>query len=207
MLKIWGRTNSINVQKVMWLVEELQLPHERVDAGLLHGVVNDAWYRAMNPNGRVPTIDDEGFILWESNTVVRYLAAKHSAGGFCPEDLRVRADADRWMDWCTSTVAPVMTPLFWGLIRTPPEKRDPVALENHRKEMDRLAGILDSRLSDGRAYLTGAALTMGDIPVGCFTYRWYHMPIERAEFAHLRAWYERLAQRPAFRRHVMLPLT
>lgn len=207
MLKIWGRVNSINVQKVMWLVDELKLAHERADAGLQHGVVNDGWYRAMNPNGRVPTIDDEGFILWESNAVVRYLAAKHSAGAFCPDDLRVRADADRWMDWCTTTVAPVMTPLFWGLIRTPAEKRDPVALENHRKEMDRLAGILDSRLSDGRAYLCGAALSMGDIPAGCFTYRWYHMPIERAELPHLRAWYERLAERPAFRRHVMLPLT
>lgn len=206
MLKIWGRTNSINVQKVMWLVSELKLAHERFDAGLHHGVVNDAAYRAMNPNGRVPTIDDEGFVLWESNAVVRYLAAKHSAGGFSPVDLRVRADADRWMDWCTSTVAPEMTPLFWGLIRTP-GKFDPAALEKHRRQMEGLAAILDNRLSDGRAYLTGAAVTMGDIPVGCFIYRWYHMPVEHPELPHLRAWYERLAARPAFREHVMLPLT
>jgi len=207
MLKIWGRVNSINVQKVMWLVAELNLPHQRTDAGLQYGTVNEDWYRAMNPNGRVPTIDDEGFILWESNAIVRYLATKHAAGGLCPADARVRADADRWMDWCTTTIAPVMTPLFWGLIRTPAEKRDPAALEGHRKEMDKLAGVLDAQLADGRAHLCGESLTMGDIPLGCFIYRWYAMPIERAELPHLRAWYERLAARPAFRQHVMHPLT
>ncbi|HEX4328405.1 MAG TPA: glutathione S-transferase [Burkholderiales bacterium] len=207
MLKIWGRVNSINVQKVMWLLAELKLPFERTDAGLHFGAVNEDWYRAMNPNGRVPTIDDDGFILWESNAVVRYLAAKHSAGAFHPADARTRADADRWMDWCTTTIAPVMTPLFWGLIRTPAEKRDSAALEGYRKEMDKLAGVLDALLADGRPYLCGDTLTMGDIPLGCFTYRWYGMPIERAELPHLRAWYERLAARPAFRQHVMLPLT
>src|SRR5476649_2305929 len=102
MLKIWGRTNSINVQKAMWAIGELGLAHERIDAGMQYGAVNEPWYRAMNPNGRVPTIDDDGFILWESNTVVRYLAARHGAGSWCQADLQVRADAERWMDWCTS---------------------------------------------------------------------------------------------------------
>jgi len=207
MLKIWGRTNSINVQKAMWTIAELGLAHQRIDAGMQYGAVNEPWYRAMNPNGRVPTIDDDGFILWESNAIVRYLAARYSAGAFYPADARTRGDADRWMDWCTSTIAPVMTPLFWGLIRTPAEKRDPVALEGHRKEMDKLAGVLDAQLADGRAFLCGEALTMGDIPLGCFAYRWYAMPIERAALPHLRAWYERLAARPAFRQHVMQPLT
>jgi len=206
MLKIWGRTNSINVQKAMWLITELELPHQHADAGMQYGMVNEAWYRAMNPNGRVPTIDDEGFVLWESNAIVRYLAARHSAGRFCPADAQQRADADRWMDWTTSTVAPVMTPLFWGLIRTPAEKRDNAAIEGHRLEMEKLAAILDARLK-GRQYLCGDTLTMGDIPIGCFIYRWYALPIERGEHPHLRAWYERLAARSAFREHVMLPLT
>jgi glutathione S-transferase len=206
MLKIWGRTNSINVQKAMWLIAELELPHQRSDAGMQYGTVNEAWYRAMNPNGRVPTIDDEGFVLWESNAIVRYLAARHSAGRFCPADARQRADADRWMDWTTSTVAPVMTPLFWGLIRTPAEKRDNAAIEGHRLEMEKLAAILDARLEE-RQYMCGDTLTMGDIPIGCFIYRWYALPIERGAHPHLRAWYERLAARPAFREHVMLPLT
>jgi glutathione S-transferase len=206
MLKIWGRNNSINVQKVMWLVDELKLPHERVDAGMQYGGVNEDWYRAMNPNGRVPTIEDEGFVLWESNAIVRYLAGKHANGSFSPADAKARADADRWMDWTTSTVHPVMTPLFWGLIRTAPEKRDAAAIEGHRKEMEKLAGVLDAQLK-GRQFITGEVLTMGDIPVGCFIYRWYALPIERGEYPNLRAWYERLAARPAFRQHVMLPLT
>jgi glutathione S-transferase len=206
MLRIWGRNNSINVQKVMWIVDELKLPHERVDAGMQYGGVNEEWYRAMNPNGRVPTIEDEGFVLWESNAIVRYLAGKHASGSFSPSDAKARADADRWMDWTTSTVHPVMTPLFWGLIRTPPEKRDAAAIEGHRKEMEKLAGVLDAQLA-GKQFITGDTLTMGDIPVGCFIYRWYALPIERGEYPNLRAWYERLAARPAFRQHVMLPLT
>lgn len=206
MLKIWGRTNSINVQKVMWTVAELDLKHERVDAGLQHGVVNDPWYREMNPNGRVPVIDDGGFVLWESNAIVRYLAAKHSAGRLHPIDLHAHADADRWMDWATSTVAPVMTPLFWGLIRTAPEKRDMTAIAGHAKGMEALAAILDRRL-EGKQFICGDELTMGDVPLGCFVYRWYALPIEHPALPHLRAWYERLAQRPGFAQHVMLPLT
>ena len=214
MLKIWGRTNSINVQKVMWTVAELGLAHERIDAGLAHGVVNESWYRALNPNGRVPTIDDDGFILWESNTVTRYLAAKHALthatthpeGTLMPADLQVRADAERWMDWATTTMAPVMTPLFWGLIRTPAEKRDPAAIESLRLEMEGVMRILDARLAT-RAYVAGDALTVGDIPVGCFTYRWYALPIEHSEHPHLARWYQSLTERPAFRQHVMLPLT
>ena len=206
MLKIWGRTNSINVQKAMWLIAELELPHERFDAGMQYGTVNEDWYRAMNPNGRVPTIDDEGFVLWESNVVVRYLAAKYSANAWCPADLKKRIDAERWMDWTTSTVHPVMTPLFWGLIRTAPEKRDPAAIEGHRLEMEKLAAILEAQLAS-REYICGDTLTMGDIPIGCFIYRWYALPIERGHYPRLKAWYERLARRPAFKKHVMLPLT
>src|SRR5216684_2563703 len=121
MLKLWGRINSINVQKVLWALAELEVAYERTDAGLQFGVVNEPFYRRMNPNGRVPTIEDDGFVLWESNAIVRYLSAKHGAGTLWPNDPRQRADADRWMDWTTSTVAPAITPVFWGLIRTPPE--------------------------------------------------------------------------------------
>ncbi len=210
MLKIWGRTNSINVQKVMWTVAELGLPHERIDAGLAHGVVNESWYRAMNPNGRVPTIDDDGLILWESNTVARYLAARypatHTGAALMPADLQVRADAERWMDWATTTMGPVMTPLFWGIIRTPAEKRDATAIESLRLEMEGVMRILDARLAT-RAYVAGDSLTVGDIPVGCFTYRWYALPIEHGEHPHLARWYHALTERPAFRQHVMLPLT
>ena len=205
MLKIWGRTSSVNVQKVMWAVAEFGLPHERIDAGLHYGGVNEPWYRAMNPNGRVPVIDDDGFVLYESNAIVRYLAAKHGAGTLWPNDLKVRADADRWMDWATSTLAVPMTPLFWGMIRTPPEQRNLEAIEAERLKTEAIMQILDARLAD-RPYVAGDSLTMADIPVGCFTYRWYALPMQHGDHPNLKRWYERLQERPAFRTHVMLPL-
>lgn len=206
MLKIWGRTNSINVQKVMWAVAEMGVAHERVDAGLHFGGVNEHWYRDMNPNGRVPTISDDGFVLWESNAIVRYLSAKHGAGSLSPDNLQVRADADRWMDWATTTMAPLMTPLFWGLIRTPADKRDPAALEDLRLKMEDVMGILDRQLAD-RAFVAGESFTMGDIPVGCFTQRWMALPISHGEHPHLARWVARLEARPGYLAHVKLPLS
>ena len=132
MLVVWGRNNSVNVQKVLWCCEEMALAYERIDAGLAFGVVDTPQYRSLNPNGLVPTIDDEGFILWESNAIVRYLAAKHAAGTLWPADLKIRAEADRWMDWNNTTFWPAIRPLFHGLVRTAPDKRDPQALEDAR---------------------------------------------------------------------------
>ena len=205
-MKIWGRRNSINVQKVLWCADELGLQYERTDAGMAFGVVNEPAYRAMNPNGRVPTIDDDGFVLWESNAIVRYLAAKHGAGSLYPASLQARANADRWMDWCTSTLAAPMTTLFWQLIRTPAEKRDVRAIEDARAQAEDLFRIADAAVATG-PYVAGEALTMGDIPLGCFTYRWKALPIERPVLAALDAWHERLAARAPFRNNVMLPLS
>jgi glutathione S-transferase len=206
MLKIWGRLNSINVQKVMWAVGELNLPHERVDAGMQYGLVNEPWFRAMNPNGRVPTIDDDGFVLWESNAIVRYLAGRYGAGTLAPAPETDYASADRWMDWATTTMAPLMTPLFWGYIRTAPEKRDLKALEEQRLQMESVMQILDAHFA-GREYVAGDACTIGDIPLGCFVHRWYAMPMEHGIHAHVASWYARLSTRPAYQRYVMLPLS
>jgi len=204
MLKIWGRTNSINVQKVMWAVGELGLAHQRIDAGMQYGGVDEPWYRAMNPNGRVPTIADDGFVLWESNAIVRYLARKH--GGLAPQNLQEYASADRWMDWSTTTMAPLMTPLFWGHIRTAPERRDLAALEALRVQMEDVMRILDAQLAASE-YIAGRELSFGDIGVGCFVHRWHALPMLHGEHAHIAAWYARLCERPAFRQHVMLPLS
>src|SRR5215510_7234273 len=129
MIKIWGRNTSVNVQKVMWAVGELELPHERIDVGGAFGKNDEPAYLAMNPNGLVPTLEEDGFVLWESNAIVRYLAAKYGAGKLEPADLRERASAGRWMDWQLSVCAPAIHGLFWGLIRTPPEKRDHAHIE------------------------------------------------------------------------------
>jgi glutathione S-transferase len=205
MLKIWGRTNSVNVKKAMWAVEELGLKYERIDAGMQFGVTKTPEYLRMNPNSLVPTIDDDGFVLWESHAIVRYLAAKHGAGSLWPNDLRVRADADRWMDWAF-TFQSAMRAVFWGLIRTPPEKRDLKAIEEGRKRSAELLAVPESALAKN-SYVAGKAFTMGDIPLGCEVQRWMRVPIERPRFPNVEAWFERLRSRPAFVRHVDLPLS
>jgi glutathione S-transferase len=204
-LKIWGRTNSVNVKKAMWCVAELGLPHERIDAGMQYGVVNTPEYRKMNPTGLVPTIDDDGFTLWESHSIVRYLCAKHSAGKLWPTDLEVRADAEHWMDWAFS-FQNAMRNVFWGLIRTPPEKRDAKAIEEGCKKSAELLKVLEAGLT-GKQYVTGSNFTMGDIPIGCEVQRWMRVPIERPSFPNVQAWFGRLGQRPAFVKHVDLPLS
>jgi glutathione S-transferase len=202
MLKIWGRTNSINVQKVMWAVAELRIPHQRIDAGMQFGVVNTPEYRAMNPNGRVPTIDYDGFVLWESNVIVRYLYAKHGPARTLEEGY----GSEKWMDWCTSTAAAPLTTLFWGWIRTPPEKRDHAALEAALKQTADVFAIADAALAKS-PYIAGAGLTMGDIPLGCFVHRWMNLPVERPAQPHLAKYYQRLLARAAYQQHVALPLS
>ena len=209
MLKIYGRANSINVQKALWAADECGLAYERIDVGGAFGGNDQPWYREMNPNGVVPTIDDGGYVLWESNAIVRYFAAGQASGTLWPADPKRRGEADRWMDWQLTVIQSGMTTLFWGLIRTAPEKRDLAAIEAARVATALLWQRLDARLA-ARPYVAGDAFTMGDIPVGAMAYRWLNLPFARdglAPLAHLQAWYDRLAERPAYRRHVMIAMT
>lgn len=206
MLKIWGRNNSVNVQKVMWLVNELALPHERIDAGLAHGLNDQDWYLAMNPNGRIPVIDDDGTVLWESHAIVRYLAARHAAGSWWPEDAGVRAQSEKWMDWNLGMLQAPMTVVFWQLVRTPEAERDMAAVAANLKAANSLWQIFDAAL-EGRDFIAGDIPTVGDIPMGAMAYRWLHMDIERPDVPNIQAWHARLAERPAFREHVMLPIS
>jgi len=206
MLKIWGRISSINVQKAMWAVGELDLEHVRHDAGGVYGVVDTPDYANLNPNRLVPTIDDDGFVLWESNAIVRYLAARYGEGGLWPTDVRVRADADRWMDWMETKLVPSIRPVFWQLIRTAPEDRDADAIAAGVADLARQFEILDAALG-GRDFVAGDRLTIGDIPVGCAAYRYFGLNIERPALPNVERWYDRLTERPAFRVHVMVPIT
>ena len=205
MLKIWGRLNSINVQKAMFCILELGLPHEQFNAGMEHGVTKTPEYLAMNPNSRVPTIEDDGFVLWESNVIVRYLASKHSPGGLWPVDPRERADIDRWMDWQQTTHNPPLTTLFWGLIRAP-GTRPAAEIEEARKAMDGLMAILDRRL-DGRAFMGGDRFTMVDCVWGPSIHRWKHTPFERTPRPNVERYYATIMNRPAARTLLTLPLT
>jgi glutathione S-transferase len=203
MLKIWGRVNSINVQKVMWAVGELKIPHQRIDAGMAFGVVNTPEYRKMNPNGRVPTIDYDGFVLWESNVIVRYLYAKHGPA----RSLEQGYGEEKWMDWATSTVAAPITTIFWQLIRTPEDQRDLPAVDAALKQAGDVFRIADDALA-AQPYLGGRDFSMADIPFGCFVNRWFGLPIQRPDHANLVRYFERLKSRPAFREHVAaIPLT
>lgn len=204
MLKIWGRVNSVNVKKALWCVEELGLPYERTDAGMQYGIVNTPEYRKMNPNGLVPTMDEDGYILWESHSIVRYLSAKFGKGVLWPMDERTRGVSNQWMDWAFSFQGSVRD-AFWHLIRTPAEKRDAQAIENSRVKSGEMARILDAALAD-RMYVAGM-FSMGDIPIGCEVQRWMRLPIDRPKLPHLEAWFERLCVRTAFRKHVDIPLT
>jgi glutathione S-transferase len=202
MLKIWGRNTSSNVQKVMWAIGEMQLPHERIDVGGAFGKTKEPAYLAMNPNALVPTLEEEdGFTLWESNSIVRYLAAKHASRLLEPADLRTRALAHKWMDWQLSVMGPALTPVFWGLIRTPPEKRDANAIAAGKAKSIEAAQMLDGQLAK-TAYLAGDAFSYGDIPVGVMVYRYMRLIPERPATAHLDRWYAAISSRPPFQEHI-----
>ncbi len=206
MLQIWGRTNSSNVKKVLWCAEEIGLPYNRIDAGGQFGGVDTPDYLAMNPNGLIPTIKDGDLILWESHTIVRYLAAKHEATTLYPTELGSRAQAEKWMDWVSAALMEPFRDLFWNVVRLAPEQRNADVAKKGFDGTSRLLGIANAQLANTR-FLAGNELTVADIPLGCIAYAWFNMPIDRPELPHLHAWYDQLAARPSFQKAVMVPLT
>jgi glutathione S-transferase len=206
MLRIWGRTNSINVQKVLWCCHELDLDYDRIDAGLHFAVTDTPEYSAMNPNRLVPTLEDGEMQLWESNVIVRYLAHKYGAGGLCPADVATRFDAERWMDWQATVFWPALRPLFIALIRTAAAERDASVVSKAEALSFSAVRILDHRLED-RTFLAGDAFTMGDIPAATTVHRWYSLDIEHRQLPNVRRWYSLICERIAFQRIVMTPLS
>lgn len=196
MLRLWGRMSSINVRKVAWTLRELDLDHERFEAGAAFGVVDTPEYRQHNPNGLVPLLEDGAFTLWESNVIVRYLCAKHAPGTLCPEPLQARADAERWMDWQQTTFNHAGRDAFLQLVRTPAEKRDAQLLERSIAATERLLAMLDRHLAE-RAYLCGNRFTMADIPLGCEAHRWFNLPRAHGGWPHVERWYASLRARRA----------
>jgi glutathione S-transferase len=209
MIKIWGRNTSSNVQKAMWAVGELGLEYTRIDVGGAFGKNKEAPYLAMNPNGLVPTLEEEdGFLLWESNAIARYLASKHDKAGVIePKDLKQRGLAHQWMDWQLSVVGPAITPAFWGLIRTPADKRDMAAIKTSQEKTTVCMQIMDAQLAKTQ-YMTGDSFSYGDISVGVMTYRYMQLVPDRPATPHLDRWYGLISKRKAFHDHVgSIPLT
>ena len=215
MLQIWGRLSSINVRKVVWCAQEIGVAFQRTDAGRQYGVVQTPAYRALNPNGLVPTIedDDDGvaggrFCLWESNVIVRYLCARHRAGSLYPQPLAARFDGERWMDFQQTTLNPAGRDAFMQWVRTPAERRDGAAAERSVQATEPLFALLDAHLAT-RAYMGGDRLTMADFPIGCELHRWFGLPVDvytRPTWPHLERYFAALRERPAARGVLDLPL-
>lgn len=205
MLKIWGRRSSINVQKVMWATAELGLQHEHIDAGGSFGGLDTDEFRAMNPNARVPVIDDDGVIVWESHAIVRYLAAKYGPGSLWPENPGARARSDMWMDWANTSLQPAfLNGVFWAFYRTPEDQRNWQVIRQGIARSAILFKLLDQHLA-GREFISGNALTIGDIAVGAQLYRYFELEIDRPMIPNVETWYEQLSSRPAYRAHIMIP--
>jgi len=207
MLKVWGRNSSSNVQKVMWTLGEIGVKCERIDIGGPFGKNREMPYLGMNPNGLVPTLEEEdGFLLWESNSVVRYLAAKHRSS-LEPADLRTRALAQKWMDWQLSVMGPAVFPLFWGLVRTPQAERNTKSIEDSRTRTGEATRILDDQLAR-TAFLAGDSFSYGDIQVAIMVRRYRDLVPERPVFKNVERWFGALAARPPFKEYVLaIPLT
>ena len=208
MLTIWGRTNSSNVMKVLWLCEELGIEFNRIDAGGKFGRTRDPDYLAKNPNALVPTIEEpDGFTLWESNAILRYLARSRASGNpIYPADLRLAADCDRWMDWQGTTLNRPMTTVFFTHVRTPEAERDWPATRKAEAESGALWAMLDAHLGT-KSFITGETLTLADIALGIYVHRWFTMPVDRPPLPALRRWYDRLLERPGYQKHAAGPLS
>ncbi len=199
---VWGRNTSSNVMKVLWGLGELGLPFERIDVGGAFGKTDTPDYRAMNPTGLVPTLQEDAFTLWESNVILRYLCAEHAPDSpLWPRDPKTRANVDRWMDAQQTVLNRPMTVVFWGLVRTRPEARDMQAIGQAIEDTTRVWRMLEAELA-AHPFIAGETFTLCDIPWGVHAYRWFNMDFDRPETPAVRAWYDRLLDRPAYREHV-----
>ncbi|QIL83237.1 glutathione S-transferase [Diaphorobacter sp. HDW4A] len=199
MLRLWGRTSSINVRKVIWTAQELDLAVQRTDAGGQFGLVREAEYLGHNPNGLVPLIEDEdGYRLWESNVIVRYLCARYAHGGLYPDDIKARFVAEQWMDWQQTTFNPAGRDAFIQLLRTPAEQRDDARIVQSVNATVPLLAMLEAHLAKN-AYMTGEQFSMADIPIGCEIHRWFALPLQRPSMPHTERWFQSLVERTGAR--------
>jgi len=207
MLTLWGRPNSSNVKKVLWILEELGLDYQNIPVGGAAGGLDEDSYLALNPNGLIPTLQDEALVLWESNTIVRYLAARYGQGRLLIEDVALRAAAEKWMDWATSNLFRPFHDLLFHTVRLPEPQRDGVILAQAVSNFEKSLAILDQELRQN-PWLSGGNFGIGDIPAATFTYYYYALNLERvSHFSHVEAWYQRISARPAYAKIVMTPIT
>ena len=202
MLEIWGRPYSSNVIPVIWTANELGLKYTLQLAGGSFGKLDTQQYAQINPNRMIPAIRDGNFALWESLAIVRYLCDRYGADNLSPADPQTRAIADQWMEWSASKAFAPVIYLFFATVRTQPADRDLAKIAALCDEANEALIILDAHLAD-RPYVCGDSFTMGDIPLGCVAYRYFNVDVDRPALPNVEAWYQRLAERPPYRDHVM----
>ncbi|GGK38046.1 glutathione S-transferase [Pseudomonas koreensis] len=201
MLRILGKASSINVRKVLWTCAELQIPFEREDWGSGFTPTDTPQFLALNPCAMVPVIQDGDFTLWESNTIIRYLAAKYGGAGLYPSEPQARARVDQWIDWQASELNRSWSYAFMSLVRQSADHQDRAALANGVEQWSKTMGILDQQLQKTGAYVSGAAFSLADIPIGLSVNRWFETPLAHPHYPAVGAYYERLSQRAGFRLH------
>ncbi|HEX5343684.1 MAG TPA: glutathione S-transferase [Duganella sp.] len=201
MLKILGKSSSINVRKVLWTCAEIGLPYELEQYGSGFAPTSTAEFLRLNPNGTVPVIIDDGQALWESNTICRYLAGKHGRTDLLPAEPMARAQVEKWMGWQATELNNAWRYAFMALVRRSPAHADPGAIAASAAEWNRLMTLLDAQLSSTAAYVCGGEFTLADVVLGLSLNRWLATPIERPALPALQAWSDRLATRPGYRLH------
>lgn len=208
MITLWGRNNSTNVKKVLWTLEELDLPYQQILAGLQYGVNKEADYLAMNPNGLVPLLrdDETDLTLWESNTIVRYLAAQYGQGRLWVDAPAKRAEGDKWMDWASQTLSPAHRGILMGLVRTPEAERDYPAIYAAKEACEPLFAQLDAVLAT-QPWFSGDEFGVGDIAIAPLIWNLTNVDLQWTERPHLQRWLALLTERPAYRQVVMIPVT
>ncbi len=201
-VRVLGRLTSGNVMKVMWTLAELDLPFTREDLGGKHGGNTAPAYLALNPNGLIPTLIDGSVVLWESNTICRYLCNKAGPTPLYPEAPAARALCERWMDWQLSTLSSRSTKYWMLTVRTPPERQNPKAIAEARDAVAERLGLLERVLAT-EPYIAGAHLTLADVALGFWAHRWFALGADQGAFKNLRGWYERLKARPGYDKYIV----
>lgn len=203
---LYGRNSSINVQKAAWAMGEANLQWEWIDKDGTVGSIDSPEYRKLNPASQIPTLDDDGLLVRQSNSIVRYVAKKYGSNKLLPSIESEFVEADRWMEWQATDNSKSLVPVFWGLIRTAPGDQDKKAIDIATRDLNKSFGLLNDHL-EGKRYVAGNSFSIGDIPAGAAAYRYFSLPIERSSLPHLEAWYQYLKNRTAFRELVMTPLS
>ena len=204
MLELWGRKNANQVIQVLWTLSELGVEFKRHSIGTETGDLETREYKSLNPNSKIPTIRDNGFVMWESHAVIRYLARQYGLGSLYPEDPQKAAISDQWMTWSTDSFMGTFFPVFWQLVRTEEKDRDYTKIAEMAQQSGDILKVLNEHLIHNN-FVAGDQFTFGDIPLGVLIHKYFVLDIKRPPLPGIEVWYQRLKERPAFREHAMQP--